>query len=207
MTLIAFPPLEPLAGEAGRELKLGKFPNKRYNAPQGGSSSVRGFGSISSGQQLTISFGVVTDQEIAEVWLAWDAACGKFRPLALPDLFFFGIKAELLAKVPSTINWHFSPEMPNYESAGPGYSQLDPITFVGELGVQFPGGIWVPVGPPIPIFQVPEWFEIWLSQTTYGVPGGSTAPEALPFLFNIYGNNLLEECTLDGTSGFLTNLS
>lgn len=137
MTLIPFPPLEPIAGESGRVLKIGKFPNRRYDARNGGSSTVRGFGSLSFGQQLTISFGTVTDQQVSDVWLAWDAAYGDTQALILPDLFFFGIKAELLAKIPNTIEWHFSPEMPNFESIGPGYSKLDPITFVGQLAERY----------------------------------------------------------------------
>jgi hypothetical protein len=137
MTLIPFPPLEPLAGEAGRELKLGKFPNRRYDAPQGGSSNVRSFGALSFNQQLKISFGVVTDQEVSDVWLAWNAACGDLRPLALPEAFFFGIRAELLAKIPDTIEWHFPKEPPEYESIGPGMSKLSPITFVGQLAERY----------------------------------------------------------------------
>jgi hypothetical protein len=150
MTLIPFPRLEPLAGESGRELKIGRFPNRRYDAPKGGSATVRGFGSLSYDQRLTISFGVVTDQEVSDVWLAWEAACGTFRPLELPDLFFFGIKAELLAKIPSTIQWHFDSEPPKYESIGPGLSKLSPITFVGKLAVQYPSGTWTPPATTTP---------------------------------------------------------
>jgi hypothetical protein len=143
---VPFPPLEPLAGEAGRELKLGRFPNRRYDAQQGGSSTVRGFGSLSFDQQFRISFGVVTDQEVSDVWLAWNAACGEFRPLILPDIFFFGIRVELLAAIPDTIEWHFSPEPPEFESIGPGLSKLNPITFVGRLAVQYPSGTWLEGG-------------------------------------------------------------
>jgi hypothetical protein len=104
---------------------------------------VRGFGSLSYGQELTISFGVVTDQEVSDVWLAWDAARGDYGALALPDLFFFGIDPALLAKIPDTIEWHFEKKMPNFGSVGPGLSRLDPITFVGQLAVQYPSGTYV----------------------------------------------------------------
>lgn len=137
MTLIAFPPLEPIAGESGRVLKIGRFPNRRYDARNGGSSTVRGFGSLSIEQQLTISFGVVTDQEVSGVWLAWDSAKGDYAALALPENFFFGIDPVLLSKIPATIEWHFDSQMPRYESIGPGYSRLEPITFVGQLAERY----------------------------------------------------------------------
>jgi hypothetical protein len=98
---------------------------------------VRSFGSLSFNQELTISFGVVTDQQVADVWFTWNAARGDYAALALPDLFFFGIRAELLAKIPDTIEWHFKPEPPTYESVGPGYSQLNPITFIGQLAERY----------------------------------------------------------------------
>jgi hypothetical protein len=59
------------------------------------------------------------------------------RALLLPEKFFFGIKAELLAKIPDTIEWHFDKAMPEYEAAGPGMSTLRPITFVGELAERY----------------------------------------------------------------------
>jgi hypothetical protein len=91
MALVPFPPLEPIAGESGRELKLGKFANRRYDERHGASSDVRNFGNLSFGQELTISFGVVPDTSIVDVWDAWDAAYGDTKPLLLPEKFFFGI--------------------------------------------------------------------------------------------------------------------
>ena len=37
---ILFPPLEPIAEEGGREFKLGRFPNRRYEPRNGGSATV-----------------------------------------------------------------------------------------------------------------------------------------------------------------------
>ena len=130
---VLFPPLEPIAEESGRELKLGKFPNRRYDDRNKASATVRGFGSLPFGISLQISFGVVTDQEVSDVWLAWDAVKGDYGALELPDKFFFGIRPSLLAKIPSNIEWHFAPEMPKYSSVGPGYSRLEPITFIAQL--------------------------------------------------------------------------
>ena len=147
---VLFPPLEPIAEESGREFKLGRFPNRRYEPRNGGSATVRGFGSLSFGMSLQISFGVVTDQEVSDVWLAWDAAKGEYGALELPEKFFFGISANLLAKIPDNIEWHFAPEKPQYSSVGPGYSRLEPITFIGQLAVQYPSGTYVAPAPSTP---------------------------------------------------------
>lgn len=150
MTLTPFPPLEPIAEESGRELRLGKFPNRRYDARNGGSSTVRGFGSLSIDVSLQISFGVITDQEVADVWLAWDTARGDYGALELPEKFFFGIGPELRTRIQESTEWHFSKTMPNFRAAGPGYSRLDPITFVGELPVQYLSGTWTPLPVGVP---------------------------------------------------------
>lgn len=198
MTLVAFPPLEPIAGESGRELKLGRYPNKSYDERNGASSTVRGFGSLASGQELTISFGVVTDDQVSDVWLAWDEARGDYKALQLPDLFFFGIDPNLLAKIPSTIQWHFSPEMPRFSAAGPGYSKLNPITFIGELATQRVASIIV-----TPVEPIPAWFTTWLSQTPHGIPTGTLASLSERELFNMYGSRLFEETAPELTSEFL----
>lgn len=197
MTLVPFPPLEPIAGESGRELKIGRYPNKRYNERNSASSTVRGFGSLAAEQELTISFGVITDDQVSEVWLAWDAARGEYKALELPDLFFFGIDNTLLAKLPSTIEWHFSPEMPRFNAAGPGYSKLSPITFVGQLASQRVATVVVPIEP------VPAWFTTWLSQTPHGIPTGTLATLSERELFNMYGSRLFEETAPELTSEFL----
>lgn len=137
MTLIIFPPLEPIAEQGGRELKVGRFPNRRYNAPNEGSATVRGFGSLSVDATLRIPFGVITDQQMADVWIAFDAAQGDYKGLQLPNKFFFGIKPELLAKIPSTLEWHFPPGGLEYEQVAPGFTKLESITFVGQLAERY----------------------------------------------------------------------
>lgn len=157
MSPVPFPPLEPIAEEGGRELKLGRFPNRRYEPKNGGSATVRGFGALSVDASLRISFGVISDAQMAEVWAAFDNAQGDYKPLLLPDRFFFGIRAELLEKIPTTLEWHFAPGPLSYEQVAPGYTKLEPITFIGQLAVQYPSGVWTEGGGAAPDSGDSSW--------------------------------------------------
>ena len=126
-----------IAEEGGREFKLGRFPNRRYEPANGGSATVRGFGALSVDASLRIAFGVITDAQMALVWSVFDEAQGDYKPIVLPERFFFGIRAELLEKIPSTLEWHFAPGPLSYEQAAPGYTKLEPITFIGQLAERY----------------------------------------------------------------------
>lgn len=216
MTLVPFPSIEPIAEEGGRELKLGRFPNRRYEPPNGGSATVRSFGALSVDASLRISFGVITDAQMAEVWAAYDAAQGDYKPLTLPEKFFFGIRAELLEKIPSTLEWHFAPGPLSYEQVAPGYTRLDPITFVGQLAEQYLNHGGESMEPPEPGFGADgawvgsgtcaegiDWeadpggggaptFDIIYSQSS--VNAGNTAAD-----FNSMTNGVFAESTQTGT--------
>jgi len=177
---IPFPPLEPIAEEGGRELKLGRFPNRRYEPKNGGSASVRGFGALSVDASLRIAFGVITDEQMAEVWAACDAAQGDYKPLELPAKFFFGIKAELLAKIPPTLEWHFAPGELKYEQVAPGYTRLEPITFIGQLAEQYRNHGAPVVATPSPGFGADG---AWVGSGTCaeGIDWGGFNPLLYPF--------------------------
>jgi hypothetical protein len=124
------PVLFPAINPVDQKLSLGGF---AITTAQDFTGTIvrRRWGQLSFGLRFDVDFGIIKDDLASNIWTAYNNSSGGFQPILLPLKLFSGIDADLLAVIPTHIQWEIK-GVPNIKTALPGYSSAS-ISFLGDL--------------------------------------------------------------------------
>ena len=122
-------PFPTIRCPARRTFKPGSYPLRQFVAQNGATTTVIR-GDRISGSPLSVEYPLIPDAEVVPVLALWQTSFGGFRDVTLPSNAFEGVDPELVATIPSYLQWFM--DEPEVRAVQPGLSSLT-LSFTARL--------------------------------------------------------------------------